>query len=448
MGVMTRRMCARLQMQQLLDKQEMGKPKSTTRRGSTPGSPQSPGSPGGAGKRRPIRPIDRQKMRPWLLQKLDSGELQEALWWKEDGKRFAVRWPHAARQGFKVEDAKLFKAWARHSGIYREGDEEDHKKWKSNFRCALHSVPDIEEVTCKNERKGQNAARIYELLDQPIEKRSKKDKSGRAFKRFVIKAEEEQSHTGSESDSGVSTSGDNDVYHGPEFPTPKQEPNMPDFTRLGMSTTGMTFVHTKVFSGGMMKEVKKEPPSPTATFLPQNASCSSVSYPTPTSATLDELFRTLQNGSEMTQVDDIEDIEEIDGIEGIEGIEEEMRPVGIVTRQRTPSGDSGLPSSPRDDDIQIMADDDTQIMVDDDTLCMFRDLTEADLQLMGGSQEACMVLSTNPNENMQAVSEGEWQTTGDLLDISASAPQVAVEVVHTNGSEDFNFTGLVEMLSE
>ena len=53
------------------------------------------------------------------------------------------------------------------TGIYKVGDEEDHKKWKSNFRCALRSVPDIKEITEKDQRKGQKAARIYQLLDEP-----------------------------------------------------------------------------------------------------------------------------------------------------------------------------------------------------------------------------------------------------------------------------------------
>lgn len=51
---------------------------------------------------------------------------------------------------------------------YKEGDEENHKTWKANFRCALHSVPDIKEVTKDGERKGKSAKRVYQFLDKPI----------------------------------------------------------------------------------------------------------------------------------------------------------------------------------------------------------------------------------------------------------------------------------------
>ena len=55
-------------------------------------------------------------MRQWLLDKLDGGEMPDHLWWVNSGKTFAVKWPHAARHGFQVDDARLFRAWAEHSG--------------------------------------------------------------------------------------------------------------------------------------------------------------------------------------------------------------------------------------------------------------------------------------------------------------------------------------------
>jgi hypothetical protein len=78
-------------------------------------------SPGGAKKtsRKGIRPVDRQKMKDWLIDKLSQKELPDHLWWVagKEGREFFVRWPHAARQGFSAgDDAKLFRAWAIHSG--------------------------------------------------------------------------------------------------------------------------------------------------------------------------------------------------------------------------------------------------------------------------------------------------------------------------------------------
>ena len=53
-------------------------------------------------------------------------------------------------------------------GIYKDGDEPEPKRWKANFRCALHSLPDVKELTSPTDRKGRNASRTYRFL-QPHE---------------------------------------------------------------------------------------------------------------------------------------------------------------------------------------------------------------------------------------------------------------------------------------
>ncbi|XP_025091426.1 interferon regulatory factor 2-like [Pomacea canaliculata] len=191
--------------------------------------------PGGAVKRRPIRPIDRQKMRDWLQEKLDGGELSEQLSWLDKSKGlFVVAWCHAARHGYDVsQHAPLFKAWATHTEKYKEGDEENHKTWKANFRCALHSVPDIKEVTKDGERKGKSAKRVYQFLDKPIV--AKKPRKGRRCKKSLATSEEAELELelelAEESDSGVSI-GDNTESRD----TPLALENVPDFRQLGIST--------------------------------------------------------------------------------------------------------------------------------------------------------------------------------------------------------------------
>ncbi|KAL8579306.1 hypothetical protein ACOMHN_010890 [Nucella lapillus] len=54
------------------------------------------------------------------------------------------------------------------SGIYKDGDDPEPKRWKANFRCALHSLPDVRELTDPMERRGHNANRTYRFL-QPHE---------------------------------------------------------------------------------------------------------------------------------------------------------------------------------------------------------------------------------------------------------------------------------------
>ena len=39
------------------------------------------------------------------------------------------------------------------------------KKWKTNFRCALNSLPDVAEVKQKESRKGDDAYRVYKFLE-------------------------------------------------------------------------------------------------------------------------------------------------------------------------------------------------------------------------------------------------------------------------------------------
>uniref|UniRef100_A0A672SP64 Interferon regulatory factor 2a n=1 Tax=Sinocyclocheilus grahami TaxID=75366 RepID=A0A672SP64_SINGR len=81
-------------------------------------------------------------------------------------KIFQIPWMHAARHGWDLEkDAPLFMNWAIHTGKYRPGiDKPDPKTWKANFRCAMNSLPDIEEVKDKSMKKGNNAFRMYRML--------------------------------------------------------------------------------------------------------------------------------------------------------------------------------------------------------------------------------------------------------------------------------------------
>ncbi|KAK1792664.1 hypothetical protein P4O66_012599, partial [Electrophorus voltai] len=81
-------------------------------------------------------------------------------------KVFQIPWKHAARHGWNIDkDATLFRNWAIHTGRYKPGvDKPDPKTWKANFRCALNSLPDVQELRDKSIKKGHNAYRVYILL--------------------------------------------------------------------------------------------------------------------------------------------------------------------------------------------------------------------------------------------------------------------------------------------
>uniref|UniRef100_A0A8C2FEV9 Interferon regulatory factor 1b n=1 Tax=Cyprinus carpio TaxID=7962 RepID=A0A8C2FEV9_CYPCA len=100
---------------------------------------------------------------------------------------FSIPWKHAARHGWEVDkDACLFKQWAIHTGKYKEGfTAPDPKTWKANFRCAMNSLPDIEEVKDKSINKGCGAVRVYRMLPAVTKKKVKRCKSRDSRKRKV-----------------------------------------------------------------------------------------------------------------------------------------------------------------------------------------------------------------------------------------------------------------------
>nr|AHB59736.1 interferon regulatory factor 2 [Miichthys miiuy] len=130
-------------------------------------------------------PVERMRMRPWLEEQIDSCQIPGLKWVNKEKRIFQIPWMHAARHGWDLEkDAPLFMRWAIHTGKYQPGiDRPDPKTWKANFRCAMNSLPDIEEVKDKSIKKGTNAFRVYKMLsaaERNMKKVKKKtDKEGR-----------------------------------------------------------------------------------------------------------------------------------------------------------------------------------------------------------------------------------------------------------------------------
>lgn len=66
----------------------------------------------------------------------------------------------------------------RSIGRYKAGEKEpDPKTWKANFRCAMNSLPDIEEVKDQSKNKGSSAVRVYRMLP-PLTKNQRKGSQG------------------------------------------------------------------------------------------------------------------------------------------------------------------------------------------------------------------------------------------------------------------------------
>ncbi|NXR56847.1 IRF1 factor, partial [Hippolais icterina] len=126
-------------------------------------------------------PVSRMRMRPWLEMQIDSNQIPGLIWINKDKRIFQIPWKHAAKHGWDIEkDACLFRSWAIHTGRYKEGEKNpDPKTWKANFRCAMNSLPDIEEVKDKSINRGSSAVRVYRMLP-PLTKHQKKERKSKS----------------------------------------------------------------------------------------------------------------------------------------------------------------------------------------------------------------------------------------------------------------------------
>ncbi|XP_054833424.1 interferon regulatory factor 1 [Eublepharis macularius] len=128
-------------------------------------------------------PQARMRMRPWLELQINSNKIPGLVWLNKEEQLFQIPWKHAAKHGWELEkDACLFRNWAVHTGRYKKGEiQPDPKTWKANFRCAMNSLPDIEEVKDKSISKGSSAVRVYRMLppSAKLQRKEKKPKSSK-----------------------------------------------------------------------------------------------------------------------------------------------------------------------------------------------------------------------------------------------------------------------------
>uniref|UniRef100_A0A673BZY6 Interferon regulatory factor 1b n=1 Tax=Sphaeramia orbicularis TaxID=375764 RepID=A0A673BZY6_9TELE len=116
-------------------------------------------------------PVSRMRMRPWLEQMIESKAISGLTWIDKDKTMFSIPWNHAARHGWEMDkNACLFKQWAIYTGKYVEGQ-------KANFRCAMNSLPDIEEVKDKSVNKGHQAVHVFRMLPLSNKSRDKQSKA-------------------------------------------------------------------------------------------------------------------------------------------------------------------------------------------------------------------------------------------------------------------------------
>ncbi|XP_040852906.1 interferon regulatory factor 1 isoform X1 [Ochotona curzoniae] len=139
-------------------------------------------------------PIPRMRMRPWLEMQINSNQIPGLIWINKEEMIFQIPWKHAAKHGWDInKDACLFRSWAIHTGRYKAGEKEpDPKTWKANFRCAMNSLPDIEEVKDQSRNKGSSAVRVYRMLP-PLTRNQRKERKSKSSRDAKGKAKRKQS---------------------------------------------------------------------------------------------------------------------------------------------------------------------------------------------------------------------------------------------------------------
>ncbi|XP_050393568.1 interferon regulatory factor 2 isoform X2 [Patella vulgata] len=216
-------------------------------------------------KKRAIRPIDRQRMRPWLVNLLNNNSVDGLAWRDRERETFQVTWRHGSRHGWSRKDADVFERWAMHTGKFREGETPDPKKWKANFRCALNSLPDINEEKNLSNTKGNNAYRVYKMAKETkSDKKSSNrnaNKHNRIIEEMTSDGEESRSSTGQESPQRLTPSNNINTYSIPDFSQISSDQSIKKSHMVTLSATG--------HCGGGIVCVNEES-SPVETFYLKN----------------------------------------------------------------------------------------------------------------------------------------------------------------------------------
>ncbi|KAM4706953.1 interferon regulatory factor 9 isoform 1-T1 [Discoglossus pictus] len=115
------------------------------------------------GRARPTR-----KLRPWLVQQVESGKYPGLVWDDDKKTSFRIPWKHAGKQDFRHdEDAAIFKAWAIFKNKFHSGDKVDAASWKTRLRCALNKSPEFQELPNKSHLDISEPYKVYRIV--PIE---------------------------------------------------------------------------------------------------------------------------------------------------------------------------------------------------------------------------------------------------------------------------------------
>ncbi|KAM6223633.1 interferon regulatory factor 3 [Rhynchocyon petersi] len=105
---------------------------------------------------------------PWLISQLKKNNIEGVAWLDANETRFRIPWKHHLRQDAKMEDFRIFQAWAEVSGAYNpEKDKPDPPTWKRNFRAALNRK-DVLRVAEDHSKDPVDPHKVYEFVTPGI----------------------------------------------------------------------------------------------------------------------------------------------------------------------------------------------------------------------------------------------------------------------------------------
>ncbi|KAM9330731.1 interferon regulatory factor 9 [Gastrophryne carolinensis] len=106
-----------------------------------------------------------RKLKPWLVEQIESGKYHGLVWDDDLKMCFRIPWKHAGKQDFRHdEDAAIFKAWAEYKNKYKNGDKADPAVWKTRFRCALNKSPEFHEVPERSQLDVSEPYKVYRIV--------------------------------------------------------------------------------------------------------------------------------------------------------------------------------------------------------------------------------------------------------------------------------------------
>ncbi|XP_018099393.1 interferon regulatory factor 9 isoform X2 [Xenopus laevis] len=129
------------------------------------------------------------KLKPWLVEQINSGQFSGLVWDDEQKTCFRIPWKHAGKQDFRCdEDAAIFKAWAMYKNRLCSEGKQDAASWKTRLRCALNKSPEFQELPHRSQLDIAEPYKVYSIVPPGEQVTADSRRSGRKRKSNASKA--------------------------------------------------------------------------------------------------------------------------------------------------------------------------------------------------------------------------------------------------------------------